>query len=45
MSHQTVIEPFRINSVEPIKFTTRGERAAAWPGRDTTSSVCTPRMC
>jgi tryptophanase len=29
MSHKTIIEPFRIKSVEPIKFTTREQRAAA----------------
>ena len=29
MPHTTIIEPFRIKSVEPIKFTTRAERAAA----------------
>ena len=29
MSHKTIIEPFRIKSVEPVKFTTRGEREAA----------------
>jgi tryptophanase len=29
MSHKTIIEPFRIKSVEPIKFTTRAEREAA----------------
>ena len=27
--HRTIIEPFRIKSVEPIKFTTRGERERA----------------
>jgi tryptophanase len=29
MSHKTIIEPFRIKSVEALKFTTRGERVAA----------------
>jgi len=29
MSHKTIIEPFRIKSVEPVKFTTREEREAA----------------
>jgi tryptophanase len=29
VSHKTIIEPFRIKSVEPVKFTTRGEREAA----------------
>lgn len=29
MHHKTIIEPFRIKSVEPIKFTTREEREAA----------------
>ncbi|MFP5379294.1 MAG: tryptophanase [Vicinamibacteria bacterium] len=29
MHHRTIIEPFRIKSVEPIKFTTRAEREAA----------------
>ena len=29
MSHHTIIEPFRIKSVEALKFTTRGEREAA----------------
>jgi tryptophanase len=28
-AHKTIIEPFRIKSVEPIKFTTRAERDAA----------------
>ncbi|HEX6973413.1 MAG TPA: tryptophanase, partial [Vicinamibacterales bacterium] len=29
MHHKTIIEPFRIKSVEPVKFTTREEREAA----------------
>jgi tryptophanase len=29
MHHKTIIEPFRIKSVEPIKFTTPGQREAA----------------
>ncbi len=29
MPFQTIIEPFRIKTVEPIRFTTRAERAAA----------------
>ncbi len=29
MHHKTIIEPFRIKSVEPIKFTTREQRIAA----------------
>src|SRR5512143_297167 len=29
LHHRTIIEPFRIKSVEPIKFTTRDERTAA----------------
>jgi tryptophanase len=29
MSHKTIIAPFRIKSVEPIKFTARADRAAA----------------
>jgi tryptophanase len=29
MHHKTIIEPFRIKSVEPIKFTTREQRLAA----------------
>jgi tryptophanase len=29
MSHKTIIEPFRIKSVEPVKFTTHAEREAA----------------
>ena len=28
-AHKTIIEPFRIKSVEPIKFTSRGERKRA----------------
>jgi tryptophanase len=32
MSHHTIIEPFRIKSVEALKFTTRGEREAALAG-------------
>ena len=27
-THKTIIEPFRIKSVEPIRFTTREQRAA-----------------
>jgi tryptophanase len=29
MTFQTIIEPFRIKTVEPIRFTTREQRAAA----------------
>ena len=29
MSYKTIIEPFRIHSVEPIRMTTREQRAAA----------------
>jgi tryptophanase len=29
MSHKTIIEPFRIKSVEPVKFTTPADREAA----------------
>ena len=29
MQFQTIIEPFRIKTVEPIRFTTREQRAAA----------------
>ena len=29
MNFRTIIEPFRIKSVEALKFTTRDERAAA----------------
>jgi tryptophanase len=32
MSHHTIIEPFRIKSIEALKFTTRGEREDALAG-------------
>ena len=40
---QTIIEPFRIHSVEPIRMTTREERAGgARGGAATTCSTSTP---
>ena len=46
MNFRTIIEPFRIKSVEAIKFTTREEREARAARRPaTTSSSCTPRTC
>jgi inorganic pyrophosphatase len=42
---QTIIEPFRIKSVEAIKFTHREEREAALARPATTCSCCTPRTC
>ena len=44
MEHfRTIIEPFRIKSVEAIKFTHREEREPRSRPRATTSSGCTPR--
>ena len=43
---KTIIEPFRIKSVESVKFTHREDREAALArGRATTSSGCAPRTC
>ena len=43
---KTIIEPFRIKSVEPIRFTdARGARARARRRPATTSSCCAPRTC
>ena len=42
---RTIIEPFRIHSVEPIRLTTRAEREAALAARGTTCSSCRPRTC
>ena len=42
----TIIEPFRIKVVEPIRFTTRGaERHGAWRRPATTCSASGPRTC
>ena len=40
MAFRTIIEPFRIHSVEPLRLTTEEERRAAIEGRASTSSTC-----
>ena len=46
MTFRTIIEPFRIKSVEPIRMTTRAEREAKLKeARATTSSASTPTTC
>ena len=43
---KTIIEPFRIKSVESVKFTrARGPRSRPAPKRATTSSACGRRTC
>ena len=41
----TIIEPFRIHSVEPLRLTTATERRGHVRARATTSSSCAPRTC
>ena len=46
MLTKTVIEPFRIKSVEPIRWTTRAATRSSCCGpRITTSSFFPPTMC
>ena len=40
---RTIIEPFRIHSVEPMRLTTQAERAAARPRCGVRSTVTTFR--
>ena len=42
---KTIIEPFRIKSVEPIRMTTREEREQCITDAYTTCSPCTRTMC
>jgi hypothetical protein len=42
---QTIIEPFRVRSVEPIRFTTMAEREAALTGRRLQSIPAARRRC
>jgi hypothetical protein len=42
---RTIIEPFRIHSVEPMRLTTRAERASALAAAGTTCSNWPPRTC
>jgi tryptophanase len=39
---RTIIEPFRIHSVEPIRLTNVEERERALRAAGSTSSTCTP---
>jgi hypothetical protein len=43
MIPKTIIEPFRIHSVEPLRMTTESERPARMQAPATTSSRCAPR--
>ena len=42
---RTIIEPFRIHSVEPIRLTTQDERDAALREPITTCFACAPTTC
>jgi tryptophanase len=42
---KTLIEPFRIKSIEPIRMTSRSEREQLLERPTSTSSSCTPKTC
>ena len=44
MPTKTIIEPFRIKSVEPIRWTTREQREDFYAPRTTTCFCCRPTM-